>query len=643
MGWLYGKAIVNGVPQFLSVSQLETASDCLRKWHYQMVEGLKQPKSRASIRGDELHAQLEHFLKTGDRSKLGELALRGMHMVPEPIKYDEHGRPNMLVEQNMLLMPGESEPSSDTREQIDAASEWARAALARAPLTADSIPVLGRMDVVHALGTNKGTSDINEIYDPPGTIEVLDWKSTGGVDYLKRPQDLPRLIQMAGYGEWVYRVEPSADEIRLSHGYFIERGGVSRKVSLKVHREDIAPTWEHAEALARSIRHAATETNVELVDANTSACDKYGGCAHKSYCKARMRQALSSFVGETAAAKILGEQQEKDMGLLDKMRADAAAKNGVATGVTVPIGLVPPSAPDSAVMKAAETARLLAEETAGRAREQFRELLTKIVSYANMVTKSGARVGSPTFAGEAASLYAQCQGHAPNPGDGIFTDNSNTISSVDDAVKLVADFVNAVACGELIQPADPPPPVLGGLLSPETPLPVVAALVAPPVAVAAEPEKKKPGRPKKVELPAVVAEPPPAPVVATTPTPPIVAEPADTSFSLVVDAVIEGLGPTQSFQPILDAVCAELATMTGDSDIRAAGVRAMNDGKLGLQESPLGYGRADGALAALLREREIPAGRYHLDTRGNRMAEVAAAALRERCHKTGGFHIWGRR
>src|SRR5262249_3965461 len=99
------------------------------------------------------------------------------------------------------------------------------------------------------------------------------------------------------------------------------------------------------------------------------------------------------------------------------------------------------------------------------------------------------------------------------------------------------------------------------------------------------------------------------------------------------------------FNPIFDGLCAELAASVSDLEMRAAGVRQDADGKIvfAKDDSPFAFGRGDGAVAALMRERDIPAGTYHFDTRGNRMAEVAADALRERCRKTGGFFFWGRR
>jgi hypothetical protein len=140
-----------------------------------------------------------------------------------------------------------------------------------------------------------------------------------------------------------------------------------------------------------------------------------------------------------------------------------------------------------------------------------------------------------------------------------------------------------------------------------------------------KPKEKKPREPK--------SKPPTGP-----------AGPTGTSFNLIVDASVEGVD-AQPFGPILDGIAAEVAALAGDLDLRCAGVRTQPDGKIAFakDESPCAFGRWEGILAALLRERALPPGYYHLSTRGNRVAEVAAAALVEQCRRTGGIHVWGNR
>jgi hypothetical protein len=394
--WLYGRAVENGgTPEarlrFASVSRISGADPaeggCLRAWHFEMVGGKKRPKTKASTRGDNLHDEIEKYLKTGDRS-LSSLALSGLHMVPDP-------GPDLLVEHDLCLRPLDKHPHDglDLRDpaQKQLAETCAAELLAAAPLTADGVPVLGRMDLVHGRGTNKGGVNIDEVADPPNTVEVYDWKSTGNPDYIKKPRELPGLIQMAGYAEWVYRVEPAAEQVRLSHGYFVERGGPSRKVSLRVVRGDVARTWEHAEGVVRSMKDAAREQDPDRVPANLEACGRFGGCPHREYCGARMHRALADFVGATMADKLLGRQREnQEMGLFDKMKAQAGqaasapppAATTTAAETSVNIGgigalLGAPSGPTPDQV-AAEKAKLAAEEAAQRAAAQLRAAADRV-------------------------------------------------------------------------------------------------------------------------------------------------------------------------------------------------------------------------------------------------------------------------
>jgi len=670
--WLYGRAIENGVPRFLSVSRLSSAdpreNGCLRSWWYAMVAGRKKPSTRASKRGDDLHLEIETYLKTGNRS-LSSLALGGMHMVPER-------GPDLLIEHDLLRRPRDPAPEDgldlSRPDQLEIATARANALLAAAPLTAAGIPVLGRMDLVHGRGTNKGVPNIEETLDPPNTVEVLDWKSTGSPQYIKRPKDLPNLIQMAGYAEWVFRVEPSAEQVRLSHAYFVERGGPSRKVSLRVVRDDVAPTWEHAESVARSIRDAARETDPDRVDANTNACDAYGGCFHKEICKARMHVSLASFIGQQAASDLINNKGKETpkMGLLDKLQGKTTATTSItntpaggglagliagaapATATTTAPAPTPPPAPDLAAARA----QLEAEEARLRAEAQHRAVVDKITPLANMFAAYGAAnpIGTPSYAGEAAAAVATALGLELVDGTiaGAGALAKITIATVADAEDLARQLEEAAAAGQVQRPAasaitQASSPLIASLTAAAQATTVPSSDPAPaaPTDATDEPAKKKRGRPPKAATaPAESATDEPAKVVETPPPPPAQAA-ASGAFSLFVDAVVEVAGAAvQSFHPILDALCAELAAQSNDVDLRAAGLRGAAGGLVfDKDSSPLAFGRAEGALAALLRERDIAPGCYYLDTRGNRLAEVAADALRDKCRKTGGTFVWGRR
>lgn len=154
--WIHGRAVQDGKVRFLSVSSLEKGDSskptgCLRRWHYQYIGGIKEAQSDAMEKGERIHAEIAHYLTTGEKLLSGQV-LAGLHMIPEP-------GPDLLVEHDIVpeLPNGKS--------GIEIAS-----------LRAAGVPLVGAIDLIHSRGINKGTEDIEHIYDPPGTIEVVDWK-----------------------------------------------------------------------------------------------------------------------------------------------------------------------------------------------------------------------------------------------------------------------------------------------------------------------------------------------------------------------------------------------------------------------------------------------------------------------------------
>lgn len=283
--WLHGRAVQNGELRFLSVSSLEKGDSskptgCLRRWHYQYIGGIKEAPNKSMEDGERMHGEIAHYLTTGENIMSGQV-MAGLHMIPEP-------GPDLLVEHDIV-------PSMPD----------GKSGLAHAQLKASGVPLVGAIDLIHARGTNKGTDDIENIYDPEGTIEVIDWKSCRTLDNIKKGPELLRSIQMAGYGKYIFETEPSAKFVRLSHGYFPQKG-VPRKTTIRVDRDQIEKSWEHANRVASSIKDAAKETNPDLVEANTDACTSYGrDCPAKSVCSAVKTNALSKFVGNVLAEQLI--------------------------------------------------------------------------------------------------------------------------------------------------------------------------------------------------------------------------------------------------------------------------------------------------------------------------------------------------
>ncbi len=347
--WLHGRAVEKGVVRFLSVSALEKADSskpngCLRRWHYQYIGGIKEPQSKAMADGERLHNEIAHYLATGEKV-LSSKVMAGLHMLPDP-------GPDLLIEHDIIpAMPD------------------GKSGIHQAVLKADNIPIVGAIDLIHARGINKGTSDITEMRDPEGTIEVIDWKTCRTLNHAKSGPDLLKTIQMVGYGKYIFEAEPDAKLVRLSHGYFPTQGS-PRKSSIRVDRDQIEKSWEHSNRVASSIRDAAKETNPDLVEANTQACNAFGKeCPAKSVCSAVKNNVMSKFVGEILSSQIIPAGNLSKMsnnGILAAIKAKQAASNlpepRPNRGVFGNIGQPKSEVTDEKARLQAELARLEAQE-----------------------------------------------------------------------------------------------------------------------------------------------------------------------------------------------------------------------------------------------------------------------------------------
>lgn len=87
--WIHGRAVQDGKLRFLSVSSLEKGDSskptgCLRRWHYQYIGGIKEPPSDKMEAGERMHAEIAHYLRTGE-NHLSRQVIAGMHMIPERV------------------------------------------------------------------------------------------------------------------------------------------------------------------------------------------------------------------------------------------------------------------------------------------------------------------------------------------------------------------------------------------------------------------------------------------------------------------------------------------------------------------------------------------------------------------------------
>lgn len=583
--WTRGKAVVDGQVKYLSPSQIVTADPdsyggCLRRWWFAKVAGKKEPTSKAQAAGTEGHAQIESYLRTG-KLDLGPHALAGKRFIPEP-------GPDLLIEH----------------------------AIDDGTLFAAGIPVVGFIDLVSARRAIM-TEDLYTT-DPEGVVEVIDWKFTGRIENAKSAMEVARAIPMVAYGEWAAR-KFGVEHVRLSHVYFSTKKRESTKSSALVSRSDLSMRWNKAEAIARTIIDAASESDCSKVDANLDSCGAYGGCPHRAYCPGGQSKTLTDIFGVTGAATLLGTK-EPNMSLLNL----PGLKNMAA-----------PGSKDEQV--AAAKAELLAPPP---------EVVAAVETIAN------AGLGQPHLGGEAVKLWAQVKG-LDLQGDGLAGHGqlaAATLSTKDEllqAAKEIAALPAQESAPEAATAAEAPP----ALLPPDAP-------ESKPETASAAPEPTPEPKPEEAES---LLDSPAEKGIATTPgafeigsadlkmskkcreyvdgleayarsleskptwtaevtqvaAPP---QPQGNALTIYVDALPMGEGETVDLWPWVNDLASKIAEQSGAKDIRWAPDK----------NSPLAFGGWRGVLAAACREMPLEPGSYILDTRGSEIAEVAAEALRER-------------
>lgn len=382
---LIGPSILNGEIRYFSVSTVTKAAPramgCYRRLFREKVLKIEPEKSKAAIEGaatgHAMHEAIENHLLTG-APLASAIALKGAHMIPPP-------GPGLLVEHPIHV--------------IEPAAPGAPYGRPHSLLEVDGIPFVGFIDLLNFRGINYGGGNIEEMHDPPGTVEVQDWKWKRKAydryknSLLKSPAELIYEIQMAGYGEWVRQTYFDAQHIRLSHAYFIEQGAPAQKVT-KLHVvSDFEPAWKYATSVARTIRDIVRETDENKVPANVRACDAFGGCPHRETCEGYRQNALDAVFGKIAQ----DFKTENEMGLLSNLPQQPQ----------VP----PPAQPDMRAQLEAEEQRLRAAQPAAQ------QIVPSIADAIACIESHGR--GFPQLSGAAATAYAQARGINLTPGAGL--------------------------------------------------------------------------------------------------------------------------------------------------------------------------------------------------------------------------------
>lgn len=635
-----GAAVVDGNVRFFSPTSLDMgdprAGGCALKYWYRYVRRIKEADSDSKDAGRKLHDELARYQRTGDRN-LSALAMSGLHMVPTG--------PDLIVEQPIHKVEGKTITSL---------------------LYADGVPVIGWVDHMNRRGVNMGADDITDTQDPPGTVEIIDWKwkrdGSKAQYYLTRDQLITN-TQLCGYGLAIGR-HFGAPHVRLSHGYFPSMRGRPRKVT-KLHvLQDCADNWKYVDGLARNLRCVAQESNPERIEGNRNACESYGGCPYRDQCPTYKQSSSADIFGTTAS---------KDLTM------------------ALTFGNQPPTQPISQAFLDAEEAKLRAQAAQQQVMPGFAEACARLHAKGMM----------PQLAGAAAQMYAAAGGQAVAPGTtfpGIgalasmppisepaqLMQIANEVAPAPQqqapaahpaAFALAASQAPAQAAA-IVAAAQQPPPwspqAVQQILPPDAPAsqphlaakpvegfpfppagPSFASPVAPPftfppaqqpqgpavpstpvaapsTATAASPaapatstepaaaSKKRGPKPKNVEAPATAG------AVGNT------ATSTTGGYAVFVDCTpnIDSI----SLHPYVDEIVNSLVQ-------RFCAPPALPDLRCAPKDGPLGFGGWRGALRAIVLEKPPAAGTYHLRARGDEIVEEVAAAMLTVCNKTGGLYV----
>lgn len=284
-----GPAVKDGKLRYLSVSSVTTADTsqdggCLRKWYLEKVVRLPRPTTRSQELGTRVHAEIEHYLKTGE-DVLGPVARIGKHLLPPP---------RTVETERAIGLDGKGGFRND--------------------LVALGIPFVGFVDAVNLSGRHLDPEGVERADDAP---EMLDWKTSKDVArYAKSGSALIRTVQMVGYGKYALDVlAPRAERVRVSHVTFPTEGPKrALKTTAVIDRLTIESRWLKVSDVVAGMVQAATETDPVRVPANFAACGAFGGCPFKGtpHCPRDTKQALRDAFGAAG---------ESFMGALDDVMA----------------------------------------------------------------------------------------------------------------------------------------------------------------------------------------------------------------------------------------------------------------------------------------------------------------------------------
>lgn len=261
-----------------SASQVETFLLCRRKWAFTKIAKLRYPDKPSAALGTAVHSQLEGYLQGepldfARPDEAGYIAAAGVHLLPEP------GAPGMHIEKGFDF--------SSTRTRF----RW----LGRKDLQVDDTCIFP-------------ADPENPDAELGGVPGVSDHKSTSGIGWAKKPEDLEFDVQANLYG-YDLLSSSASDAGDLIWTYYQTKGGKkAKRTHLRVLRphvermfgliEDVALEMAELEKAGPWVPPGdpALAEYVNTITANPSACTAFGGCEHQHVCELTLKERMRSIM-----------------------------------------------------------------------------------------------------------------------------------------------------------------------------------------------------------------------------------------------------------------------------------------------------------------------------------------------------------
>jgi len=265
---------VSPKPHF-SPSQFNTAASCLRKWHYESVQGRRQPESEAMRRGTRIHRLLEVYVQAESHPLPTEQTV---------VEYTEQLSQVLIDADGKYISSKAVSVRPDPGEQ-----RMANSALTHLPDPRDETMVAEGEFLLSSehTGFGKPTKGFIDLWMPDRKT-LVDYKTRSSDRYDKDEEELRNDPQCIIYAKVkMLEVQPDADGKRRVHFQHINIYTNGKRAAI-VRLEDI--TEEEVERGLTRLRGLATRMliaeslPVADVPVNLNACDRYGGCPFRVEC-----------------------------------------------------------------------------------------------------------------------------------------------------------------------------------------------------------------------------------------------------------------------------------------------------------------------------------------------------------------------